>query len=113
MTLSSSEIRRQFLGKSQQRNKPDPIAVTLLGQLAVVTPFQGRGHAGSLLGFALKTTFAAHLKVGSFGVITHPVDDGIRAFYRRWGFQELPFDPERTMIVRMLDLRKTIDPVTS
>jgi len=41
--------------------------------------------------------------VGSFGVITHPIDDEVRAFYRKWGFQDLPFDPRRAMIVRMVD----------
>jgi hypothetical protein len=28
----------------------------------------------------------------------------VRAFYSRWGFQDLPFDPRRAMIVRMADL---------
>jgi len=42
--------------------------------------------------------------VGSFGVITHPIDDEVRAFYGKWGFQDLPFDPRRAMIVRMVDL---------
>ncbi|HWE16876.1 MAG TPA: hypothetical protein VG758_06785 [Hyphomicrobiaceae bacterium] len=38
--------------------------------------------------------------------ITHPLDDGVRAFYAKWGFQDLPFNPRRTMMVRMVDLRK-------
>jgi hypothetical protein len=42
--------------------------------------------------------------IGSFGVITHPIDDQVRAFYAKWGFQDLPFDPRRAMIVRMVDL---------
>ena len=108
VTLSGSAIRRQFLAKSQQRSKTDPLPVTLLGQLAVATSHQGEGHARSLLAFALKTALAASRQVGSFGVITHPVDDGIRAFYERLGFQDLPFDPGRSMIVRFIDLEKTI-----
>jgi hypothetical protein len=44
--------------------------------------------------------------VASFGVITHPLDDDLRAYYRRWGFEDLPFDPQRAMIVRMIDLEK-------
>ena len=43
--------------------------------------------------------------IGSTGVITHPLDDSVRAFYRRWGFQDLPFDPRRAMIARTADLR--------
>jgi hypothetical protein len=34
------------------------------------------------------------------GVITHPLDDGVRGFYARWGFQDLPFDPRRAMVAR-------------
>jgi hypothetical protein len=40
------------------------------------------------------------------GVITHPLDDGVRGFYARWGFQDLPFDPRRAMVARMLDLQR-------
>ena len=56
--------------------------------------------------FALKTALRAAESVGSVGVITHPLDDSVRAFYAKWGFQDLPFDPRRAMIVRMVDLRK-------
>jgi hypothetical protein len=40
-------------------------------------------------------------------VITHPIDESVRAFYRRWGFQDLPFEPHRAMIVRMIDLERS------
>ena len=63
--------------------------------------------AGSLLLFALKSALRASEIIGSVGVITHPLDDGIRGFYARWGFQNLPFDPRRAMIVRMADLRES------
>jgi hypothetical protein len=41
------------------------------------------------------------------GVITHPLDDGVRGFHARWGFQDLPFDLRRAMFVRMVDVRKS------
>jgi GNAT superfamily N-acetyltransferase len=104
VTLSTAQIERAFLPKSQQRNRPDPIPATLLGQLAIHKDHQGKGHARSLLLFALRAALRASREIGSFGVITHPVDDGVRAFYTRWGFQDLPFDPRRAMIVRMVDL---------
>ncbi len=102
--LSAAQIERAFLPKPHQRNKPDPVPATLLGQLAVRADRQGEGHARSLLLFALKTAMRAARQIGSFGVITHPIDDGVRAFYRRWGFVDLPFDPRRAMIVRIIDL---------
>ena len=92
-----------FLFRVQQRNRPDPVPVALLGQLAVDRHDQGQGHARSLLLFALRTALEASALIGSTGVITHPLDDGVRAFYGRWGFHDLPFDPRRAMIVRMAD----------
>ena len=107
VTLSAAQIERAFLPKSQQRNRPDPVPTTLLGQLAVDRNFQGQGHAASLLLFALRTSLVASQTIGSMGVITHPLDDGVRGFYARFGFQDLPFDPRRAMFVRMADLQKS------
>lgn len=107
VTLSSGQIERAALPKSQQRNKPDPLPVTLLGQLAVHKDHQGRGYARSLLLFALRAALRVSRDVGSFGVITHPLDDLARGFYARWGFQDLPFDPRRAMVVRMADLEQS------
>jgi GNAT superfamily N-acetyltransferase len=104
VTLSSAQIERAFLRKTLQRNRPAAIPATLLGQLAVHKDHQGQGHARSLLYFALRTALAASYEIASFGVITHPINDGVRGFYRRWGFEELPFDPQRAMIVRMTEL---------
>ena len=110
VTLSASQIERAFLPKPQQRNRPDPVPVLLLGQLAVDKNFQKQGHAASLLLFALKSALRASEIVGSMGVIAHPLDDGVRGFYRRWGFQDLPFDPRRAMMVRMVDLQRSLAP---
>ncbi len=107
VTLSAGQIERAALPKPQQRNKPDPVPVTLLGQLAIHKDHRGRGYARSLLLFALRTALRVSRDVGSFGVITHPLDDRARGFYARWGFQDLPFDPRRAMIVRMVDLERS------
>ena len=56
--------------------------------------------------FALTTALRASREVGSFGVLTHPLDEPVRAFYRRWGFEDVPFDPNRSMIVRMVELER-------
>jgi GNAT superfamily N-acetyltransferase len=82
------------------------VPATLLGQLAIHKPFQGQGHARSLLLFALTAALRASREVGSFGVLTHPIDEQVRQFYRRWGFDDVPFDPRRSMIVRVVDLEK-------
>ncbi len=51
--------------------------------------------------FALRTALKAAEIVGIAGVITHPLDDAARTFYARWGFDDLPFDPRRAMVLRM------------
>jgi predicted N-acetyltransferase YhbS len=104
VSLSAAQIERAFLPKAQQRNRPDPNPVTLLGQLAVATTHQGQGHAKSLLAFALRSALAAADHVGSYAVITHPLDDQVRAFYAHFHFQDLPGDPKRAMFVRMSEL---------
>jgi GNAT superfamily N-acetyltransferase len=107
VTLSAAQIERAFLPKPRQRNKPNVVPATLLGQLAVHKDHHGRGHARSLLFFALRTALRASQEIGSFGVVTQPIDEAARGFYRRWGFEDLPSDPHRAMIVRMLDLERS------
>jgi predicted N-acetyltransferase YhbS len=107
VSLTAAQIEREFLPKTQRRNKPDPIPATLLGQLAVATMHQGQGHARSLLAFALRSAVAAATHVGSYAVITHPLDDQVRAFYARFHFADLPADPKRAMYVRIAELVAT------
>jgi hypothetical protein len=56
--------------------------------------------------YGLTTAVRLSKEIGCFGVLTHPIDDGVRDFYRRFGFEDLPFDPERSMIVRIVDLEE-------
>ena len=107
VALSTAQIERAFLPKSAQRNQPDPLPAILLGQLAVSRHDHGRGYARSLMWFALTTALRLSKDVGCFAVVTHPLDDGLRAFYQRFGFENLPFDPRRAMIVRMIDLERS------
>lgn len=106
VALAASQIERAHLPKPLQRNRPDPIPTILLGQLAVDIRYQGRGCARSLILFALGTALRLSDDIGCYGVTTHPLDEEVRAFYRMFGFQDLPFDPHRTMIIRVVDLKQ-------
>ena len=106
VSLSAAQIEREYLPKAAQRNRPSPIPVILLGQLAVDRPHHGKGYARSLILFALTTAVRLSKDIGCFGVLTHPLDDEVRAFYRRVGFEDLPHDPNHSMIVRMIDLER-------
>lgn len=104
VSLSAGHVEREYLPKTAQRNRPENIPVVLLGQLAVDRRFHGRGFARQLLLYALRTSVALSRDIGCFAVLTHPLDDGVRAFYRRFGFEDLPGDPRRSMAVRIQDL---------
>jgi len=103
-SLSAAHIERAHLPKATQRNRPDPVPAILLGQLAVDRRHQGNGYATSLMYFALTTAVRFSKSVGCFGVLTHPIDDGVRTFYSRFGFESLPYDPKHSMIVRITDV---------
>jgi hypothetical protein len=45
--------------------------------------------------------------VGSDAVVTHPLDDQVRAFYARFHLDDLPADPKRAMYVRVAELVAT------
>jgi len=104
VSLSTAQIGRAFLPKPAQRNRPDPLPAVLLGQLAVDSRYQGMGCARSLLFFALNTVVRLSRDVGCFCVLTHPLDDGVRGLYGKFGFEDLPLDPMRSMMVRVVDL---------
>jgi len=55
VSLSKSRIERAWLPKAQQRDRPDPLPVILLGQLAVDLRWRGQGIARSLMFPALTT----------------------------------------------------------
>jgi predicted N-acetyltransferase YhbS len=105
--LSATNIERAFLPKARQRNQPDPVPAILLGQLAVDRRYPGQGCARSLMFFALTTAMRVAKDIGCFCVLTHPLDDEIRAFYKRFGFETMPGDPEASMAVRLIDLEKS------
>ncbi|HTT82054.1 MAG TPA: GNAT family N-acetyltransferase [Rhizomicrobium sp.] len=108
VTLSAAQIGCSSLPKARRRNKPDPLPATLLGQLAVDRGHQGRGIARALLQFALRTALRASRDIASWGVILHPLHAPLRAFYAQYSFQDLPFDPRRAMVVRMIDLESAM-----
>ena len=106
VSLCTAQIERDYLPKAAQRNQPSPLPAILLGQLAIDRRYHGQGHARSLVWFARAPPLRLSRDLGCFGVLTHPIDDSVREFYRRFGFEDLPFDPGRGMIVRIVDLER-------
>ena len=100
-----AQVERAWLANADRRNQPDPIPALLLGQLAIDLEYQRQGHAASLMSFAMATTFRIAEDVGCFALITHPVDEEARQFYRQFGFADLPHDLRRCMAAKISDLR--------
>jgi hypothetical protein len=105
VALSAGQIERAYLPKRAQRNKPDPVPIILLGQLAVDLRFQRRGCAHSLMVFVLRTALRVSADIGCIGLVTQPLDDDVRSFYDSFDFQDLPFDPVGRMILRLADVK--------
>ncbi len=60
-----------------------PVARRPFARRRTLKDWQGQGYAAALLLFALRLAPGAAYDVASWGVITHPLDDGVRAFYAR------------------------------
>jgi GNAT superfamily N-acetyltransferase len=97
----SRESLNHWFRRHAWRNQPDPIPAIILGQLTVDLRYLGQGIARSLMYFALSTILRLSKDIGCFCILTHPLDDGVRNFYRSFGFEDLLFDPKASMAVRM------------
>jgi ribosomal protein S18 acetylase RimI-like enzyme len=66
------------------------VPATLLGRLAVSSAFRGQGHGATLLMDALYRILHHSREVASAGVIVDAKDAAAIAFYKKYGFLELP-----------------------
>jgi ribosomal protein S18 acetylase RimI-like enzyme len=66
------------------------VSATLLGRLAVSREFRGQGLGETLLMDALHRSLASSKQVASAGIVVDAKDETGAAFYRKYGFIELP-----------------------
>jgi len=85
-----------------------PIPIVLISRLAVDATVQRRGVGALLLREAVLKSLLAAEKVGAVAIVVHPIDDVARIFYRRFGFEQSPIDPD-LMMVRIKDLKKVLN----
>jgi GNAT superfamily N-acetyltransferase len=90
-TLSAAEIELAKLPEAIAKKVPryPHLPVTLLGRLARVEEFRGKGIGDRLMMDALARTLAGSANIGSIGLITDPKDERAARFYREFGFQPL------------------------
>jgi predicted GNAT family N-acyltransferase len=74
------------------------VPATLLGRLTVSSGFRGQGHGATLLMDALYRTLHHSREVASAGVIVDAKDAAAFAFYKKYGFLELPRTERRLFL---------------
>ena len=81
-----------------RRNRPDPLAVVVLGRLAVDHRQQGQGLGRALVADALRRSLAARRLIGARALLVHAIDAQAAAFYRSLGFRSSPLSASTLML---------------
>ena len=68
-------------GEGLRRNAPDPIAVSVIGRLAVSCDYAGQGLGADLLADALRRIAVASPSIGIAAVLVHAKSDAAKGFY--------------------------------
>jgi predicted GNAT family N-acyltransferase len=92
-TSIPEEIMRA-LGLPKYKELP----ATMLGRLARSLAFKGQRIGELLLTAALKQALDHNRQIASMAVVVDAKDDPARAFYKRYGFLELPDHPNRLFL---------------
>lgn len=98
-TLSAASIAAETLPEKWRKKLPRyPVPVALLGRLAVNQSFQGQGVGAILLADACKRVLAASETLAVAAIIIDAKSANAAAFYRHFGFIELPGQLGRWML---------------
>jgi len=83
---------------SKKLTRMQEVPATLIGRLARSNAFSGQRIGESLLTDALKRSLANSESVASWAVIVDAKDAGAVAFYKKYGFMEIPSTPNRLFL---------------
>jgi len=98
-TLSAASVAAQTLPEAWRKKLPHyPVPVALLGRLAVSQQAQGAGLGGVLLADACKRVAAASQTLAVAAIVVDAKNERAAAFYKHFGFTELPGQPGRWML---------------
>lgn len=108
-TLSADSIDRSLIPESLQKKLPyKNLPVTLLGRLARDRNYKGRGIGELLLADALSRAYRASYAIGACAVVTDPINEKARNFYKSFGFITLEsgrmFIPMETIKASISDI---------
>jgi len=91
--LSLAEIDRRFLPEAYQKKLPQRIPGVRLGRLAVDLRYQKKGLGELLLVDAISRARRIHQDASVVGLFVDALDDYASAFYRHYGFLNIPDNP--------------------
>lgn len=109
VSLTTGSIRREAAPKRYARGMPrHPILTILIARLALDHRQQGQRLGRRLLAEALRLAVTASDTVAARLVGVDAIDDRAAAFYRRWGFVDVPENPHR-LFRKISDIRRTLE----
>jgi GNAT superfamily N-acetyltransferase len=109
LSLTTGSIRPEAAPKRYARGMPrHPIPTILIARLAIDRRYQRQRLGSRLLAEALRFAVLASDTVAARLVVVDAIDDDAAAFYRRWGFIDVPENPRR-LFRKMSDIRKTLE----
>lgn len=91
--LVTGSVERAALKSKMRHGAPDPVPVMVLARLAVDQRHHGAGLGAALLRDAMLRILEVSRVAGVRMMIVHAIDEVAAAFYRRYGFEELPREP--------------------
>jgi GNAT superfamily N-acetyltransferase len=98
-TLSAGSVNCSDLPEKLAHKLPRyPVPVALIGRLAVDQAFQGKGLGSILLADACQKVRRARDTLAVVGIIVDAKTDSAIAFYRHFGFIELPGKTDRLLL---------------
>jgi GNAT superfamily N-acetyltransferase len=106
MTAASVEPR-DATERAAKGQGAQAIPAVLIGRFAIASSEQGQGLGSALLVEALRKAAAAADTIGVRVVLVDALNEGVREFYLRHGFEVSPTDPLHLMML-MKDVRKTL-----
>lgn len=108
VSLTTGSVDRNEVPRRFARGMPAyPLPMILIARLAVAREQQGRRLGSRLLAEALRMAVTASDAVAARMVVVDAIDEPAAAFYRRWGFIDLPENPLR-LYCKISEIRRSL-----
>ncbi|MGN6187772.1 MAG: GNAT family N-acetyltransferase [Conexibacter sp.] len=109
VSLTTGSVRSEEAPKRYARGMPaHPLPTILVARLAVNRRHQGRQLGSRLLAEALRLAVTASDAAAARLVVVDAIDERAAAFYRKWGFVDVPENPLR-LYRKISDVRRSLD----